>query len=291
MYELVRAGEDTYYMDCPSKVGFYVVGSDAYMIDACSDESAARKARQILERNGWDLKKIFLTHSHADHIGGAAFLSSRTGCEIFMAGTEREFCVNTLLELSLLFGSAPPKISRNKFFMAPPSDTKLLTQEDLPGGLEMIHLPGHSPSMTGYRTQDGTVFLADLLSSPSTLEKYGLGYTYDIGQHLASLDEAGHITGKLFVSAHADTLDDIGELASLNRKSVLDAAELIASFTSAPASFEEILSKVFETYSLKMDLGQYMLIGSTVKAYLSYLCDLGEVVPVTDGGMLRWGRS
>ncbi|MBQ1465568.1 MAG: MBL fold metallo-hydrolase [Eubacteriaceae bacterium] len=291
MYELIRAGENSYYMDCPSKVGFFVSGSDAYMIDSGSDESSARKARQILEKNGWELRKIFLTHSHADHIGGAAFLQSRTGCGVFMAGTEREFCVNTLMELCVLFGSAPPKMTRNKFFMAPPSDTRLLTADELPDGLETISLPGHSPSMTGYRTRDGVIFLADLLSSASTLEKYGLGYTYDIAQHLSSLQAAESLEAKCFVSSHAETLEDAGELIELNRRSVLTVAERILSFTAEASSFEEILKRTFEAYSLKMDLGQYMLIGSTVKAYLSYLTDLGEIVPEVDSGMLKWVRK
>ena len=291
MYELIRAGENTYYMDCPSKVGFYVSGSDAFMIDSGSDESAARKARRIVEENGWELRKIFLTHSHADHIGGAAFLQSRTGCGVFMSGTEREYCVNTLMELSVLFGASPPKMTRNKFFMAPPSDTRLLTEDDLPDGLETVPLPGHSPSMTGYRAKDGTVFLADLLASPPTLEKYGLSYTYDIGQYLTSLGSARSLEGKCFVSSHAGSLEDPGELIELNRKSVLCAAERILSFTEGGASFEEILKRTFEAYSLKMDLAQYMLIGSTLKAYLSYLCDLGDILPVADRGMLKWVRQ
>ncbi|MBO4360688.1 MAG: MBL fold metallo-hydrolase [Eubacteriaceae bacterium] len=291
MYELVKAGENTYYMDCPSKVGFYVKGSDAYMIDACSDESSARKARQILEANGWSLKKIFLTHSHADHIGGASFLQSRTGCGIFMAGTEREFCVNTLMELSMLFGSVPPKMTRNKFFMAPPSDTAPLEPQDLPEGLEIISLPGHSPSMSGYRTSDGVVFLADLLSSAATLEKYGISYTYDIGEYLLSLDKALELRAEKFVSAHAETLEDIGELAQLNRTCVLSALERVREFTREASSFEQILGRLFDSYGLKMDLGQYMLIGAALKAYLAYLCDLGEISPVTEGNMLRWVRA
>ena len=80
MYELIKAGEKTYYMDCPAKVGFYLTGeNEVVAIDSGSDKDAGKKVKKILDANGWRLAAIYNTHSHADHIGGSRYLQEQTG--------------------------------------------------------------------------------------------------------------------------------------------------------------------------------------------------------------------
>ena len=75
MYELVQVGENTFYMDCPSKVGFYRTGgNEVVIIDSGNDKDAGKKIRKILDAQGWQLKAIYNTHSHADHVGGNQYL-------------------------------------------------------------------------------------------------------------------------------------------------------------------------------------------------------------------------
>ena len=59
MYELEQVGANTYYIDCPAKIGVYLDGVDAYLIDSGSDKDAGRKIRQIFDKNGWNLKAVF----------------------------------------------------------------------------------------------------------------------------------------------------------------------------------------------------------------------------------------
>lgn len=75
MYELIQVAENTYYIDCPAKIGLVRLNErDVCLIDSGSDKEAGRKVRQILDANGWKLKTIYNTHSNADHIGGNAYL-------------------------------------------------------------------------------------------------------------------------------------------------------------------------------------------------------------------------
>ena len=71
MYELIQVGTNTYVIDCPAKIGLFVEGERAFLIDSGNDKDAGKKVLKILESRGWQLAAILNTHSHADHIGGA----------------------------------------------------------------------------------------------------------------------------------------------------------------------------------------------------------------------------
>ena len=50
MYELNRVGEQSYYINCPAKIGIYKANeTDVYLIDSGNDKDAGRKIRKILE--------------------------------------------------------------------------------------------------------------------------------------------------------------------------------------------------------------------------------------------------
>ena len=45
MFELIRAGECSYYIDCPAKMGLYQASdSEVYLIDSGNDKEAGKKA-------------------------------------------------------------------------------------------------------------------------------------------------------------------------------------------------------------------------------------------------------
>ena len=105
MYELVQAGPRSYYLNAPAKIGIYLAeGSRAWLIDSGGDKDAGRKARQVLEKNGWTLAGILNTHSNADHIGGNRYLQNQTGCRVYSSGIEAAFTRYPLLEPSFLYG-------------------------------------------------------------------------------------------------------------------------------------------------------------------------------------------
>ena len=71
MYELIQVSGSSYYVQSPAKIGLVRLNdTDVCLIDSGSDKDAGRKARQLMEKNGWHLTAIYNTHSHADHIGG-----------------------------------------------------------------------------------------------------------------------------------------------------------------------------------------------------------------------------
>ena len=291
MYELIQVGEHSYFMDCPAKVGFYEIGNgETVIIDSGSDKDSAKKVKKILDSHGWALKSIFNTHSHADHTGGNQYLQNQTGCKIYAPGVDCAVTKFPILEPSMLYGGFAMEELHNKFLMAKESDSEILTAEALPEGMQIIELLGHSYSMVGFRTADDVVFLADCLSSAETLEKYKIGFNYDIGAYLDTLEKVKTMEAKCFVPSHAPQTDNIAPLAQLNIDKTLETADTIKRLISEPRSFEQLLSDVFAEYQLIMNLQQRMLIGSTVKSYLSWLKNQGQVEYLFEDNMMLWRK-
>lgn len=289
MFELIQITENTYYIQSPAKIGLVKTGVDrVVIIDSGNDKDAGRKIRQILDANEWKLEAIYNTHSNADHIGGNKYLQAQTGCRIFAPGIERDFTVHPLLEPSFLYGAYPFADLRHKFLMAQESGAELLTEDALPAGFEMIPLPGHFFDMAGFKTPDGIVFLADCLSSKETLEKYQIGFIYDVAAYLDTLEKVKEMEAEFFVPSHAEMTKDIAPLAQYNIDKVNEICDAITAMCAEPLSFETVLKKLFDKYSLSMNAEQYVLVGSTVRSYLSYLKDSGRIAAEYNENIMRW---
>lgn len=289
MYELIQVKNNSYYIQSPAKIGLVKLNdTDVCLIDSGSDKEAGRKVRQILDKNGWKLTAILNTHSNADHIGGNKYLQSQTGCKIYAPGIECDFTNHPILEPSFLYGGYPPSELRHKFLLAQESDAEYLTADKLPEEIDMIPLAGHFFDMVGFRTSDNVIYLADCLSSEATLNKYQIGFIYDVGAYLETLNAVKEMEADMFVPAHADATDNIAPLAQLNINKVNEIADKIVSICKEPICFEEVLRNLFKDYSLTMNFEQYALVGSTVRSYLSWLKDIGRIEVVFDDGRLLW---
>lgn len=292
MYELIQVSDACYYIQSPAKIGLVKLNdTEVCLIDSGNDKDAGRKVRKILDANGWKLIAIYNTHSNADHIGGNKYLQGQTGCKIYAPGIECDFTRHPVLEPSFLYGGCPCKDLRHKFLMAQESSVEYLTKDVLPKGFEVIHLPGHFFDMVGFRTPDDVVYLADCLSSRETLDKYQIGFIYDVAAYIKTLEMVKALKAKIFVPAHAAVIEDIIELAQYKIDKVHEIGEKIVDFCREPLYFEALLQKLFTAYGLEMNFEQYVLVGSTVRSYLSWLKDMGRLNAKFENNMLLWEQS
>ncbi len=289
MYELIQVSENCYYIDCHTKIGVYQRSErGVYLIDSGSDKDAGRKVRQILEKNNWELLGILNTHSNADHIGGNRYLQGQTGCRVYAGGIEAAFTRYPILEPSFLYGGYPCKDLRHKFLLAQESQVTDFSDGSFPKEIEILPLPGHFFDMTGFRTPDNVVYLADCISSRETLDKYAVTFLYDVEAYLKTLDMVEGMKAALFIPAHAEAAEDIGELVRYNREKIYEIADKIYRICQGPMTFEKILQKIFLDYGLSMNFEQYVLVGSTLRSYLSWLKDKGKVSAVFRDCELLW---
>lgn len=292
MYELNHIIGNSYYIQSPSKMGLVKLNNtDVYLIDSGNDKDAGRKVRQLLDANGWHLTAIYNTHSNADHIGGNRYLQGQTKCKIYAQGIECDITRHPVLEPAFLYGGFPPKDLRHKFLMAQESDAKELTPGVLPEGFALLQLPGHFFHMVGFRSPDDVVYLADCLSSRETLDKYQIGFVYDVAAYLDTLEKVKTMQAAAFVPAHAEVTEDIAPLAQYNIDKVLEIADHMVELCAEPVIFEELLKKLFDDYGLTLTFEQYVLVGSTVKSYLAWLKDTGRLTALFEDNRLLWRRA
>ena len=292
MYELNHIIGNSYYIQSPSKMGLVKLNdTDVCLIDSGNDKDAGRKVRQLLDANGWHLTAIYNTHSNADHIGGNRYLQGQTKCKIYAQGIECDITRHPVLEPAFLYGGFPPKDLRHKFLMAQESDAQELTGAMLPEGFELLQLPGHFFHMVGFRSPDDVVYLADCLSSRETLDKYQIGFLYDVAAYLDTLEKVKNMQAAAFVPAHAEVTEDIAPLAQYNIDKVHEIADHMVDLCAEPVIFEELLKKLFDDYGLTLTFEQYVLVGSTVKSYLAWLKDNGRLTVLFEDNRLLWRRN
>ena len=291
MYELNHITGNSYYIQSPSKMGLVKLNdTDVCLIDSGNDKDAGRKVRQLLDANGWHLTAIYNPHSNADHIGGNRYLQAQTRCKVYAQGIECDITRHPVLEPAFLYGGFPPKDLRHKFLMAQESDAQELTGAVLPEGFELLQLPGHFFHMVGFRSPDDVVYLADCLSSRETLDKYQIGFIYDVAAYLDTLEKVKTMQAAAFVPAHAEVTEDIAPLAQYNIDKVHEIADHIVELCTEPIIFEELLKKLFDDYGLTLTFEQYVLVGSTVKSYLAWLKDTGRLTVLFEDNRLLWRR-
>jgi glyoxylase-like metal-dependent hydrolase (beta-lactamase superfamily II) len=291
---------NTFVARSPTNLGLYVFrrgdAARAVAIDSGGDEDSGRRIVRECERLGVSLAALLNTHSNADHCGGNASVYKRTGCAIAATGLEAAFLQYPQLEASFLAGAFPQKALRNKFLMAPPSRATHLLEPpcELALGergevdiqklsatgsdsLHIVSLPGHYFGMVGVMTPDKVFFAADALAGAPILEKYHIFFFYDVAAELETLSMLERIEAAWFVPSHAEPVRDIRPLVGLNRAKIFEIAEVIVGLVSGDVSLEDIVADVCAHYDIILNADQHVLVGSTIRSYLSWLCDQGRL--------------
>lgn len=285
---------NSFYFHSQSTIGGYKSGNELILFDTGNDDSSIRKA--IREFENISVIGVFNTHSHADHCGGNAYLAKQFGMPIFAPELEKSFIENPILEPTYLFSASPPSSLQNKFLMAKPSVVTNTIYDETPIDIEFkdecikilpISLKGHSPNQFAYITPDLIAYLGDALISTEMIQKHPLIFTFDVGEHIKSLNKLRAVEAKGYVIAHGGYFNQINDMIDSNLEALMNTQEIILTATKKEKlSFDALHKKIAFTYKLTENLSQNLLNRSVIHAHVKYLLDLDFITPEINQGIL-----
>lgn len=292
--EIRPLGPSVSYLPSGTNVGLWDGPEGSVLIDSGNDADTGRVVLKAVESSGRRVAAVLVTHSNADHMGGAAFIASRSGASVYASRIEAAFCADPLLEPYAVWGACPPPELRNKFFVAPPVRASALEDgAPLPAalaGARVVPLPGHFFAQRGFLA-GGVLFAADALFGEAFVAKHPVFFAHDVAAFLSSLDLIAGLGADIVVPSHGEPVRDGAALAALNRAAVERVASRVADACAASASFEDVLSSVCAAFGIELDWAQYALVGSTVRSYLVWLRGCGVLEAEFGGGRMLWRRS
>lgn len=109
-----------------------------------------------LDRRGWTLQAVWLTHAHVDHVAGVAAVKEATGVPIYLHPGDRPLYDQVVAQGAWLGLPATNP---------PPPDHDLHDGDRLSVGrfeFTVTHTPGHSPGSVSLH-RDGVIFGGDVL--------------------------------------------------------------------------------------------------------------------------------
>ena len=163
--------ENTYfYIDAHTKAGFLIdPGAQAGVI------------YDVIQRNGWHIEKILLTHGHFDHMGAAELLRERLVAPIYIYSPDAKYLTDPYLNLSGNSGE-PIIVSHYEELY----DGEIIRLKANSGFyLKVVATPGHTPgSVMFYAPEENAAFVGD------TLYQHGPGLTNFPGGNRYQLEQS-----------------------------------------------------------------------------------------------------
>lgn len=305
------------YIKGSTNVGVVVFPArrEIYLIDTANDDESIRRIVEFLEarHGGFRIVAAMNTHSHADHCGGNDWLVSNRGTQIWCPAGEASLMEYPAIETALIWGGTPIHDIRSKFLLAKPcivdyvlkAPFTLETEDsgafpEIPGGgteirVTPVPLPGHYLNQCGFLIDDTdgrrSFFLGDAVSGRNVLKKYWIQYLLDESKSKESIEKLSKIGADAYIPGHGDAVSEIEGLAELNLLAILETENMILDILKEPKTAEEILKEVADRNQIPMRVSQFVLIGSTIRSYLSGLYEEGRISYSIEENRMLWRAS
>ncbi|MCR4427249.1 MAG: MBL fold metallo-hydrolase [Firmicutes bacterium] len=292
--ELIPLAGSVYVIPGNPNVGVITCGPRAVLIDTGGDRDRGRALLRALTAAGLELAAVALTHSHADHMGGCAYLVQETGVPVYAPDRETAFVEHPLYESSMLLsGAAPWKEMSGKFLLATPVPVSGRLSEGRAslGGLEVTvySLPGHSMGSIGLGFGE-VLFAGDAVFAPEVLQKFAIPYNVDMRQLLESHAKIRSLPHTVVVPGHGDPASP--EIADANRDAAAGTIQrVLDAVAQGDASSDTIVARVCDAVETSIpNPAIYYLYHAGALACLSYLFEQGLVKTAISGNRVVWVR-
>lgn len=162
--QISRLSSSTWMLTHFKTVNVYLVSEpDGYTLIDTSLPGAAKSILSTATTLQTTIRRIVLTHSHADHAGSVdALAAALPGATLYWGAREARFMAG---DRSLETGEAQVRV-RGSFVAVKSTPSQLLSEGDRIGSLETIAAPGHTPGQLAFLNhEDGTLIAGDAFTA------------------------------------------------------------------------------------------------------------------------------
>lgn len=249
------------------------------LIDGGLDAQRMKKIVKQLDQHHFPLTHVLITHAHADHFGGVAWLQKEREVYTYAPKLESALMHYPILEPIYLFNGVNPLSElRNKFIEA----EAIRIDEELDEGilkvgtfeLRLHQLPGHSYNQLGVGLGNQFLYAADAYFSKEVLDKHGVPFLIDVEQTITSLEKLLQLDYSYYLPGHGQVERNLTETVKYNLNRHHQILEIIHSFISKEnrVSLEQIIVYVLTHYNLdSKSLSSWLLYRTSLLAYVSQL--------------------
>lgn len=307
---VINISDCIYYISGPTNIGIIEerlsdTKSNLYMIDSgCNTEDGKRIFTEITEyfsQKDITIKAIINTHSHADHCGANNYIQQKTNCEIWITENEQGSLINPFLQPIISWGGNPlPEINSSYYVAEKTVPNKIINPNEkltLLNGIKIsfINLPGHYFEMVGILCEDNNkkvLFASDGIFGRKNIGKYWIPFLYDVKEFKNSLDTISSLNTDFCIPGHGEPTSQIEETVELNKIAIISNEQcILEALKYKEQTQEDILKYVADKNEINLHIAQYMLIGCTIKAYLTFLYNEGKISYHIKENKMYWFKT
>ena len=307
---VINISDCIYYISGPTNIGIIEerlsdTKSNLYMIDSgCNTEDGKRIFTEITEyfsQKDITIKAIINTHSHADHCGANNYIQQKTNCEIWITENEQGSLINPFLQPIISWGGNPlPEINSSYYVAEKTVPNKIINPNEkltLLNGIKIsfINLPGHYFEMVGILCEDNNkkvLFASDGIFGRKNIGKYWIPFLYDVKEFKNSLDTISSLNADFCIPGHGEPTSQIEETVELNKIAIISNEQcILEALKHKEQTQEDLLKYVADKNEINLHIAQYMLIGCTIKAYLTFLYNEGKISYHIKENKMYWFKT